>query len=93
MYERLWVYFNSASRAHLEWLGARVEARLGIRGYLSNQVQNGKRDFFRLKYGKHGSIALLRAMYPDDEVPRLLRKWKIWNGYERRNLNCAEGGI
>lgn len=88
-YERLWVFFNSASRRHLEWIEKRVLAALGIRGHIEQQrrKENDRRhDFFRLKYGKHASIALLEAMYPTAHVPKLARKWKIWENYARRNL-------
>ena len=92
-YERLWLYFASASRAHVEWIASRVSGALTINGYVETQVTEGKRDFYRLKYGKHGSIALLARIYPDGSVPRLIRKWKIWDDYRRRCLNGAEGGI
>lgn len=84
-YERLWVFFNSASRVHLEWVRARVEGALGLCGYLEQlKTPPGKHDFFRLKYGKHASIALLHAMYPQEDVPKLQRKWTVWNEYRVR---------
>jgi hypothetical protein len=86
-YERLWVFFNSASRPHLQWIKSRVETLLGLRGYIERlKTKPGRHHFFRLKYGKHGSIALLRTMYPSATVPKLERKWKIWDDYARRNL-------
>ena len=33
-YERLWVYFNSTSRSHVEWLNAVIAHHLGISGNL-----------------------------------------------------------
>jgi hypothetical protein len=86
-YERLWVFFNSASRSHLEWIQARVRSFLGLHGYIEQLVTKpGCNDFFRLKYGKRESVALLRAIYPSADVPKLERKWKVWDDYARRNL-------
>src|SRR6266508_1205512 len=84
-YERLWVYFNSASRRHLEWIHARVARSRGLNGYIEKcPPREGRNEFFRLKYGNHDSVVLLRAMYPNASVPKLERKWKIWNEYKRR---------
>ena len=86
-YERLWLFFNSASRPHLEWIAQRVSSVAALTGRIEKrQPRAGERrhDFFRLKYGKHASIALLAAMYPNADVPKLERKWAIWNGYAQR---------
>jgi hypothetical protein len=88
-YERLWTYFSSASRPHLEWVQGRVAARYNLQGRIEQQPRReGRHDFFRLKYGNRESIELLRALYPTPDVPKLERKWKIWNGYaSRHSLN------
>ncbi len=95
-YERLWVFFNSASCRHLEWVRDRTGAALALRGYLETQRRDdGRHDFYRLKFGKRDSITLLRAIYPNANVPKLERKWKIWDDYARRNnlgSNGAAGG-
>lgn len=83
-YERLWVYFNCASRAHLVWLQATLGRTMGLRGHVEDIRREGRRDFFRLKFGKRDSIELLSAMYPDPSVPKLERKWKVWAGYQQR---------
>ena len=90
-YERLWVFFHSASRPHLEWLRERLHALAGTRGYLETRRVEGKHDFFKLKYGKGAAIALLSAFYADPTSPRLVRKWKIWDDYTRRAIS-ADGG-
>ncbi len=84
-YERLWVFFHSASNAHIEWLRSRLRPLIGSGGYVEVRTQAGKHDFFKLKYGKHASIVLLQRLYEDPKAPRLVRKWAIWDGYERRN--------
>lgn len=90
-YERLMAQFNSASRVHLEWLRARLEPALGTRGYLAvTPPKLPKHEFNRLRYGKYASITLFELLYPDDKVPRLLRKWKIWDDYRMRH--GADGG-
>lgn len=87
-YERLWVFFNSASRSHLDWVEMRIGTKLGFRGYIEKfKAKPGHHDFFRQKYGKHSSIALLRAMYPNADVPKLERKWRVWHDYQLRNLS------
>jgi hypothetical protein len=84
-YERLWVFFTSASRAHVEWISGCVSRLLGAVGYLETRPPRpGRHALFRLKYGNRDSIQLLRAMYPDDDVPKLERKWKIWSDYQKR---------
>ena len=84
-YERLYAVFNSASRAHVEWIQQRARALFGVSGSIyKHRPVARKHDFFRLAYGKHDSVVLLRAIYPDAGVPKLERKWRIWNEYARR---------
>jgi hypothetical protein len=85
-YERLWVYFNCASRSHLEWIRSRVASVADLDGHIETQRREGRHDFFRLKYGNHASVVLLKAMYPTPDVPKLERKWKVWAEYEQRKL-------
>jgi len=84
-YERLWVFFHSASGAHIEWLRSRVRPLTGSDGYVEIRRADGRHDFFKLKYGKRASVALLQRLYENPKAPRLMRKWAIWDGYERRN--------
>ena len=86
VYERLWLYFNSASRAHIDWLEQRTRALFNVAGYIETRPATETRHaLYRLKFGKYDSITLLRAMYPRDDVPMLRRKWAIWAEYARRN--------
>jgi len=84
-YERLWVFFHSASRAHVDWLRARLSTVVGTEGYLEVRKAEGRHDMFRLKYGKHAAIALLGQLYADPSAPRLRRKWRIWADYVERH--------
>lgn len=95
-YERLWVFFNSASRTHVEWIQDRLYDALSVSGLIERRPPRTERhhEFFRLKFGKRESIRLLERMYPTDDVPKLERKWRIWADYSRRNLDDsgAAGG-
>ena len=90
-YERLMAQFNSASRAHLDWLRSRLEPILQTQGYIEvTPPKPPRHEFNVLRYGKHASIQLFRLLYPDPTVPRLIRKWEIWNSFCQRN--GAAGG-
>jgi hypothetical protein len=88
-YERLWTNFNSASRRHLVWIQERVLSSFGLIGRIEQLPRKeGRHDFFRLKYGNLESPSLLRAMYPSADVPKLERKWRIWEDYRVRHRLC-----
>ena len=90
-YERLAAQFNSASRAHVEWLRTRLEPALRTRGYVEvTPPKPPRHEFNVLRYGKYASIELFKLLYPDETAPRLLRKWEIWERYRLRN--GADGG-
>lgn len=85
-YERLWLFFNSGSRCHLEWLREVLKEQLGLDSYLEVQkARPGKNEFYRLKLGNAASRRMLAAFYVDPAAPRLERKWKIWEGYRARH--------
>jgi hypothetical protein len=90
-YERLIVQFNSASRAHIDWLRCRLKSLIADEGSVKTFVRPTAHDLYRLEFGKHSSIALLRLFYADPSAPRLMRKWQIWEDYVRRN-SSADGG-
>ena len=90
--ERLWVFFLSASRSHIDWLRGRIKELVGLNGHVERIVRRKRHDLFRLKYGKRESIVLLRLLYSDPNAPCLDRKRRKWIDYAVRNL-CAEGGI
>lgn len=90
-YERLGVSFLSASRPHIDWLRERLRPISDTRGYVETSQREGRHDMYKLKYGKAATIRLLTAFYPNPDVPRLIRKWEIWDDYIRRTLS-ADGG-
>lgn len=82
-YEWLRTRFASASLPHLEWLKARLQAQLGLRG--SIWVDRNRENVLGcLAYGKHDSIKLLKWVYADPNAPCLLRR-AIWDNYAARH--------
>src|SRR5213594_1039583 len=92
IYERLWVFFLSASRFHIDWLRDRLRTTTGLHGYVERIVRKKRRDLFRLKYGKRESIILLRSLYSDPNAPCLDWKRRKWTDYSSRTLG-AGGGV
>ena len=85
-YERIVVGFNSASRAHLEWLRMKLQPYAGATGWLEiTPPKNGRHEFVTLRYGKRDGLRLLPLLYRDPTVPRLERKYRIWQGYITRH--------
>jgi hypothetical protein len=81
-YVRLWTYFTSGSRKHIEWLRREVRMWLRLNGYVQRVVRQDRADFYRLKYGKIESRVLLAALYADLAWPALERKRQKWLRYE-----------
>lgn len=85
-WEWLLTQFTSGSRAHLEWLRNRLEAMLGLHGYLGTLHARGRRrPYYQLRYGKAASIVLLRALYAAPTAACLSRKRAIWDAYRERH--------
>jgi len=84
-YERIVVGFNSASRAHLEWLRAKLEPYAEAPGWLGIRAATARRhEFVTLRYGTRDGLRLLPLLYRDHTVPRLERKYRIWQSYLER---------
>ena len=81
-YWRLWTYFTSGSRRHIDWLRREIRLWLGVNGYVERVVRESRKDFYRLKYGKIESRVLLAALYADPMWPALERKRRKWLKYE-----------
>ena len=84
-----WEYFQirfvSASRPHIDWLRARLQALLQIDGYVATErARAGRHPMSVLRYGKGASVILARELYADPESPALQRKRAIWDSYAAR---------
>lgn len=78
VYQRLYLRFLSASRAHIEWLQERIKALLGVDGYVTSRKGTLARvPVYGLHFAKKDAIALLRWMYYAPDVPCLARKRAI----------------
>lgn len=90
-YERIVVCFNSASRAHLEWLRTKLQPHLDSAGWLGIKAQTRERhEFATLRYGKRDALRLLPLLYRNASVPRFERKWQVWQRYLARHpIACA----
>ncbi len=85
-YERIVLGFSSASRAHLEWLRIKLQPYAGCPGWLEiRPPKNGRHEFVTLRYGKRDGLRLLPFLYRDRAVPRLERKYRIWQSYITRH--------
>lgn len=85
-YERIVVEFNSASRAHLEWLRGKLHDYAGGPGWLEiTPPKNGRHEYVTLRYNKRDGLRLLPLLYRDPTVPRLERKYRIWQSYIARH--------
>lgn len=83
-YEWLRTRFVSASPSHLEWLKGRLQAALGLRGWIWFDHRRGN-GIGCLSFGKHDSIRLLGWLYEDSDAPCLWRKRAIWDDYCARH--------
>ena len=91
-YEALRTVFNTASRAHVEWLRERLRSQLGIWGSIgTHQRENRSHPMYRLAYANHESYRLLQWLYSELEVPCLQRKRRIWESYAARHQ--LDGGV
>jgi len=66
---------------HIEWLRDELRTSYGPNGYVERQVRKGRHDFYRLKFGKDDSLALLPMPYRDPGWPALQRKRRKWTSY------------
>ena len=84
-YERLWTYFHSASRKHVEWL----QARLGLRArdrrpHRDAQTQGPGQSVLPPQVRQHRVKGVAARGLCRQSVPRLERKWLKWEGYAAR---------
>ena len=85
-YEALRTVFNSASRAHVDWIRERLRSQLGIWGSIgTHQPSNRLNPMHRLAYANRESAQLLPWLYSGLDVPCLQRKRVIWDAYAVRH--------
>jgi hypothetical protein len=77
-YRTLLVRFNSASRAHAEWVRERIWTRYELVGGL--WCEDG---MYQLTYAKGASLRLLPLLYTDTHVPCIQRKREVWLKFKR----------
>jgi hypothetical protein len=85
-YEAIRTVFNSASRAHVEWLRERLRSQLEIWGSIGTHKPSDRiHPMHRLAYANHESSRLLPWLYSGLDVPCLQRKRVIWDSYAARH--------
>jgi hypothetical protein len=86
-YETIWVCFNSASRAHLEWVRAELRAIANVEGSLTlDSYTSAGNPFYRLTYAMRETKTILSLIYADPDAPCLRRKRDLWLDFVRRDL-------
>lgn len=71
-----YLVFNSASKAHIDWLREKIRRLTEVKGYIS---QSGNRDLWQLKYAKSESRIIIQEIYYKENLPCLERKYKKLN--------------
>lgn len=80
IYDRLFVYFISASRRHMLWIQKIIYKLKKIKGSIQKQIfkaQKGKHFLFRLKFSTKEAKIILNWIYYKKNLPCLLRKFTI----------------
>ena len=80
VYERLFVFFMSASNIHMVWLREKIAELTGLHGSFQTRVMKYKdrtSTHYRIKYSTKEAKILLNWIYYKKDVPRLNRKYKI----------------
>lgn len=80
IYDRLFLFFISASKKHMTWLRNKIYKLVGVRGSIQQRVtktQAGTNPLNRLKYSTKEAKILLNWIYYKPGLPCLERKYKI----------------
>lgn len=83
VYDRLFIYFLSASKNHIQWIQRSIQRLYCIHGsinILSNKSAK-KHDMYRLKFSTKEAKMLLPLLYWNTSVPCLQRKFVIAKQY------------
>lgn len=80
IYDRLFVYFISASKNHILWLRNLIYKLKEVKGsfqQLKNKTQKGKNYNYRIKFSTKEAKIILNWIYYRNSLPCLLRKYQI----------------
>lgn len=79
IYDRLFVYFISASEKHIKWLQENIGQLVKIKGSFSKQLwkKRKKSVIYRLKFSTKQAKIILNWIYYKPNLPCLLRKYLI----------------
>lgn len=89
-YEGLTTRFISASRAHIDWLQDALRRVASVKGSIGRPPSDG--GCWSANYTIRESCVLLPMLYPSENVPKLERKWHVWNRYAERHGHPATLG-
>ena len=84
IYERVFLYFLSASSIHIQWIRKKIKELKNFRGSLSpsiSKTQKGVSVIYRLKYSTKEAKKLLHWIYYRSGLPCLQRKLQIAKPY------------
>lgn len=80
IYDRLFVFFLSGSRKHIEWLREKIYELKGVYGCFlvqKSKTQLGNSLSYRIKFSTKEAKILLNWIYYKSNLPKLERKFKI----------------
>lgn len=78
VYQRLFVYFISASQKHILWLREKILDLTKLHGSLEiKQSKNSPNPLYRIKFSTKEAKVLLNWIYYKPNLPCLRRKYKI----------------
>lgn len=83
IYDRLFIYFLSASKSHMQWIQKTIQRLYCVHGSVSVLPQKslGTHNIYRLKFSTKEAKTLLPVMYWKASVPCLRRKFIIAQPY------------
>ncbi|MBI2405836.1 hypothetical protein HYV21_02180 [Candidatus Microgenomates bacterium] len=76
---RVFLYFISASRTHIDWLIRKIRDLTKVKGSLtcSKPVKSNRVPMWRIKFSKKEAVKILRWMYYQENLPCLERKREL----------------
>jgi hypothetical protein len=84
IYDRLFVYFLSASKKHINWLFEKIKTITGLKGNLTERKYN-KTIMYRIKFSTKQAKILLNWIYYKPGLPCLKRKYLIAKPFIKNN--------